>query len=418
MTVTIDDARRVGSPHPALRRLLALHVEEFARTHWGREALLTRASDLPGGTEGFRDLLSLDAVDSLLSERGLRTPFLRVAKDGQVIDPKRWTGSGGAGAEIGDQVRDEELLALFADGASLVLQGLHRNHPPLVGFASDLGCELGHPVQVNAYITPPQSRGFDAHYDVHDVFVLQVAGEKRWRISRPVLEAPLRTQPWTDRKPAVAARAAEEPYLDEVLRPGDALYLPRGWLHAAEALGEVSAHITIGIHNVTRYAMVEAVTALAIDDPALRRSLPLGVDVSEPDQLREDLAATLEALAAAVRAVPAEQVAERLRRRVWPQTRPAPLSPLAQAGLARTADADTRVRLRPGLRARVAPDAAGAVVLTVQGRVLTLPGQTRAAIAAVACGETVSAGALPGLDAADGVVLVRRLLREGVVVPG
>ena len=31
---------------------------------------------------------------------------------------------------------------------------------------------------------PPENRGFAAHYDVHDVFVLQVAGHKRWHDSR------------------------------------------------------------------------------------------------------------------------------------------------------------------------------------------------------------------------------------------
>ena len=49
---------------------------------------------------------------------------------------------------------------------------------------------------------------------------------------------------------------------------------------AAEALGDVSAHLTVGIHTVTRYALVEALTGLAVADPELRRSLPLGVDVA------------------------------------------------------------------------------------------------------------------------------------------
>ena len=56
------------------------------------------------------------------------------------------------------------------------------------------------PRQVNAYVTPAQNTGFSDHYDVHDVFVLQVAGEKRWRIREPVHPSPLRDQPWTDRR--------------------------------------------------------------------------------------------------------------------------------------------------------------------------------------------------------------------------
>ena len=129
---------------------------------------------------------------------------------------------------MADQVSDDKLVRLFAEGATIVLQGLHRLWPPLIAFSQDLAADLGHPVQVNAYVTPPQSRGFSDHYDVHDVFVLQIEGEKRWRIHAPVHPAPLRAQPWTDRRADVEAAAQTEPVIDAVLRPGDCLYLPAG----------------------------------------------------------------------------------------------------------------------------------------------------------------------------------------------
>ena len=68
--------------------------------------------------------------------------------------------------------------------------------------------------------------------------------------------------------------AETAPTIDAVLRPGDALYLPRGFLHSAEALGDVSAHLTVGIHVVTRQALVEALLAEAEDErgPPARRS--------------------------------------------------------------------------------------------------------------------------------------------------
>ncbi len=351
-----------------------------------------------------------------MSRRGLRTPFLRVARDGKVVDAARFTRSGGAGAEIADQVADDRLVQLVLDGSTLVLQGLHRTWPPLIDFGGRLAAELGHPVQVNAYVTPPQSRGFSAHFDVHDVFVLQVAGEKRWIIHEPVHPAPLRDQEWTRYRPAVERAAAGEPVLDAVLHPGDALYLPRGWLHSAEALGDVSVHLTVGIHSVTRYALVEALAALAAEEPELRASLPLGVDVADPDQLGPDLAATVEVLAGWLGKADPAAVADRVSRRVWTATRPEPVGPLAQAAAAREVRDDTRVRVRGGLRhrLRVAGDAA---VLELPDRSLSLPATTGPALRALLAGEQVVAGALPGLDAADGRTLVARLLREAVAVP-
>ena len=329
-----DDRRRAdGIPdRPALRRCIGVDVEVFAAEHWASRPLLTAAAELPAP---FDDLLSLAAVDELVSRRGLRTPFLRVARDGKVVDAARFTRSGGAGAEIADQVADDRLVQLVLDGSTLVLQGLHRTWPPLIDFGGRLAAELGHPVQVNAYVTPPQSRGFSAHFDVHDVFVLQVAGEKRWMIHEPVHPAPLRDQEWTRYRPAVERAAAGEPVLDAVLHPGDALYLPRGWLHSAEALGDVSVHLTVGIHSVTRYALVEALAALAAEEPELRASLPLGVDVADPDQLGPDLAATVEVLAGWLGKADPAAVADRVSRRVWTATRPEPVGPLAQAAAAR-----------------------------------------------------------------------------------
>ena len=112
----------------------------------------------------------------------------------------------------------------------------------------------------------------------------QIAGEKQWFIHEPVFESPLRSQPWNDRSTAVAEAATQAPVIDTVLRPGDALYLPRGYLHSAKALGGVSVHLTVGIHPVTRYALVEALLALAADDLSLRTSLPLESTYPTPRQ--------------------------------------------------------------------------------------------------------------------------------------
>lgn len=349
---------------PALRRLVAVDAEEFARDVWGRRPLLTRAEDLPAP---FTDLLSTDAIDELVSRRGLRTPFLRVAKNGSTLPERAFTAPGGTGAAIADQVSDDKLVRLFADGSTMVLQGLHRVWPPLVDLAQALSADLGHPVQVNSYTTPPQSRGFDDHYDVHDVFVLQVEGEKRWRIHSPVLPAPLRDQPWTDRRAAVAEAAATEPLLDVVLRPGDCLYLPRGYLHAATALGGVSTHLTIGVHPWTRYTLAEQLVQTALrslaEDADVRASLPLRTDVADPGAFAADLELVRERVARALSEASAEAVARPLENRSRASQRAAPVGPLAQLRLASALDPETPLALRPALAAALERRADGSAQL-------------------------------------------------------
>jgi lysine-specific demethylase/histidyl-hydroxylase NO66 len=350
----------------------------------------------------------------------LRTPFLRIAKDGAVVEPKRFTTSGGAGAEVADQVSSDSVLRLFADGSTVVLQGLHRLWPPLIEFADQLAADLGHPTQVNAYITPPSSRGFSAHYDVHDVFVLQIAGEKHWRIHEPVLADPLRIQPWNDRAGEVAAAAEGEPVIDEVLHPGDALYLPRGFLHAATALEGISAHLTVGVHPVTRWAAAEAALDLvrraAAGDPELRRSLPLGVDLADPAALADDAPAVVAALKGWLDRVDPEELADRLRERTWAQVRPEPVAPLAQSTAAAGLGAGTVLRMRPRLRCALREAAGGRVLLIAGRRRHEFPESVRPALAELLAMGELKVGDLPGLDHADQLALARRLVTESVAI--
>ncbi len=393
-----------GPGHPALSRLVVDPVG-FAADTWGRAPLLTRAADLPST---FGDLFSEDAVDALVSVHGLRTPFLRVAKNGDTLANRAFTSGGGVGAGIADQVDDTRLTALFADGATLVLQALHRTWPPVVRFAQQLVADLGHPVQVNAYVTPPQSRGFDDHYDVHDVFVLQVSGAKRWRIHAPVHEAPLRDQPWTDRRDAVRAEAEREPVIDAVLEQGDVLYLPRGTLHAATALGDVSTHLTFGVHTWHRHHLAEEVVAAALaalaDDPDVRTSLPLGVDVADPDDLHAHAELVRDRLLSAVRAVPVEALAVALGRRDEASGRAEPIGPLAQLRTAQALDVTTPLRLREQTAARL-----DGTTLRSRAGAVDVADVDRGAVQSLLDGVDVGAGTL-GLEAA------RRLVSAGVLV--
>ncbi len=398
MSAARTDSQDPGAPGSAgvlETRLVDVSREKFARDVWGRTALLTR------GASDFSDLFSADAVDELIARRGLRTPFLRVAKGGSTFPDSSFTSSAGVGATISDQLDDTALWRKFADGATLVLQALHRTWEPVADFCTRLSTELGHPVQANAYITPPQNRGFDDHYDVHDVFVLQIAVTKRWIIHEPVHVDPLRDQPWTDRRSAVAEAAKGSAYLDVVLEPGDALYLPRGWLHAAQAQGAVSIHLTLGVHSWTRYGLAEQLAQAALEslrgDPAMRRTLPLGVDgpSGEIDAIRERLAA------AVTEADPAP-LFHRTRRG---QGRPAPLGPLAQLTAVEALGTGVAVRLRGALEARLEGSRLTTRVGWLDFPETDLPAVTRLLDGAVHWADDL------------GAELVERLLRAGVLVP-
>ncbi len=397
-----------------LSRCVATDIGLFAAQYWGRRPLLSRSGALP---RDFSDLLSPAAVDELIAERGVRAPFIRLAKTGDVLGRDCYTGPAGFGAEMPDQVDSAKVLAEFAAGATIVLQGLHRLWPALIDFVRCMVDDVGHPVQANAYVTPPGARGFDPHYDVHDVFVLQAAGQKRWTVHEPVHEHPLPSQPWTEHRDAIASRIDDDPVIDTVLSAGDTLYLPRGWVHSARSLDTTSIHMTIGVSALTYLDVVGAVVDTLAMDGEFRKSLPMGIDATERDEMAATTSKVMAQVVDTVRdraAELSEGAAARLSDRHAERTRPVAVRPLATLEAAELAGAIS-VRWRHGLIGALR-HRDGRVVLRLPDRTITFPESCAPAIEALHRGLVADAETLPGLDRADSTVLIRRLLREAVVV--
>jgi len=399
-----------GRGRSALARLVPFAADEFARDHWAHTPVVTRAADLPGG---LTDLFPEGSVDELVSRRGLRAPFLRVAKSGRTLGDREFTQGGGVGASVADQVSDDKLLGLFADGATIVLQGLHRTWGPLIDFTQQLAEELGHPVQANAYVTPSQSTGFSDHYDVHDVFVLQVGGEKRWRVRPPVHDSPLRDEPWTDHRAEVEQAGRRAPDHEFTLRPGDVLYLPRGWLHSATALGGVSTHLTLGVHVWTRRHVADELVSIALAEASRDESVRASLDVAPTGFDHEAIAPDVELVRAAlVRAlgeIDTATVVDALEARARGAQRPAPIGPLAQVAAAEALRADTLLHLRPHVAARLVPTGLGPATLRSRLADFAVEPHDVGTFVALVAGGVLRADMV-------GLELARRLMLAGLLV--
>ncbi len=288
------------------------------------------------------------------------------------------------------------VLEEWSEGATIVLQALHINHAPVAAFARALELELRHPVQVNAYYTPREAQGLPVHHDTHDVFVLQVSGSKRWLVYEPALELPLRTQRY---RPELGSPGPA--VLDVTLRAGDTLYLPRGWLHEALTSADDSLHLTVGVNVVTWLDALRAALDEAGDDLAFRRSVDTG-----------DAETVLEALAERLDGVEVDRRrAERLARR----SRPLLADGFDQLRSLETLTAGTEIERRPvHTRLAVGEESLG---LLVDGTELQLPAHVRPELEAIlAATDPFTAAELPGaLDDEGRLVLIRRLVREGVV---
>jgi ribosomal protein L16 Arg81 hydroxylase len=387
-----------GAASGALRRCLSpVEAERFFGEYWERKPLL-----VPRDEEGrFLDLLSMAEVERRVAASGLRHPALRVVKEdakivlGDYAEDIPWTPTSFSGS-----AQVERVAGQFEKGATIVLQALQLQHPPLADFCRDLERELGHPVQVNAYYTPASAQGFKVHHDTHDVLCLQVEGEKRWLVYPPVLELPLKSQKYS-------AELGEpgEPVLDVTMRAGDTLYLPRGWLHQAMTSDAASLHLTVGINVATwRDAIRAAVDEAAKEDLVFRQGVR--EDGAAPDGLFEALAARLTP----------EAVARRQRRSFVESRRPIRGDAFDQLRALEDLDPETELERRETVIADLHVDNREAR-LSFEGRTLRLPSRVAAELDyLLRVDEPFTAADLPGrLDDEGRLVLVRRLVREGLL---
>ena len=380
-------------------------VRRFAEEHWGRQPLLHHAE-----AEPFAGLLDLGDVDRLVTETLLRMPAFRLVRDGTPLDPKSYTQTIRVGGRQVDRtVRPDRVLDEFAAGATIVLQALHRQSGPVATLCRELELELTHPVQANAYVTPPTAQGFAVHHDTHDVFVVQTHGRKSWRVYAPVVPLAGPAQPWSSSRGDPG-----EPILRAELAPGDCLYIPRGFPHDAEAQRDVSVHVTVGIMATTWLDVWKEAFGRAPAHLPFRESLPIGF-ADAPDAAAADAEVRRKELLTWLESVPAEELVDRLADRFWTERRPVLGGQLERLSVISSIEADTPLRLRRESVFRISTEDERLRV-RLGRREVRLPLFCEPALRRIELRTTFAPSDLPGLaDDESSLVLVRRLVREGAL---
>ena len=382
---------------PALRRLVG-NAADFLDATWGRAPLHVAASSQHTGPQ---ELLTIDDVDHLVAATGLRPPAFRLVRQGRTLPRTAVTRSVRIGSRPVDDLIDVAAVHReVAADATLVLQGLHRSHAPVASFCRDLERTLTHPVQANAYLTPPVARGLELHEDPHDVFAVQCHGTKRW-----VVHPPDRATPW-----------------DLELRPGDVLYLPAGIRHAAQTLGEPSLHLTLGVRTIPWRRLVQRVVdEVLVAEPQLGGRLPAAW-ADHPTDLEDRLTMILQRVAVTltegsdIAAVVADE-AERFFR-----ARPPDLTG-GLRDIIELADLEdhTPLRRRADVLARIVePEETDGerhhVEVALADRSLLLPAGLATALHRILDATRLRPIDLEDLmDGPSRLVLTRRLVREGVL---
>ena len=241
-------------------------LRRFRLEHWERAPL-----HLSGrGAALYDGLLGVDDIDRVVATQGIGFPALRIVRDHVTVPPDQWAVprlEWGAGAVEGF-AKPQVVFDLVRKGHSLVFDQMHRIWAPLAQLNRACEIALGMRATCNVYFTPGGARTFKPHYDVQDVFVLQLAGRKRWQVWEAEVVLPLKHQ-------SCPSRGCEPKglLLDVVLEPGDLLFFPRGYTHAAQALDQDSLHVSVSAQPLTWHDLLSEVVA-RFDDPLLHEAVP------------------------------------------------------------------------------------------------------------------------------------------------
>ncbi|MBL4537308.1 MAG: hypothetical protein JKP96_01445 [Oceanicaulis sp.] len=172
----------------------------------------------------------------------------------------------------GGVANPEVLIRALNEGSTLRLFNVHLKAPVVDAFKRELSRTFRCPVTVNGYLTPQGRKGFNPHYDQHEVFVLQMEGSKNWTVFEnggSSLELPLKQH--TFEKEVHSPGPIRDQF---TLEPGDLLYIPRGHFHCAESTEEASVHLTFAVHVYTWATIfLELLAQISDDNIEIRKAI-------------------------------------------------------------------------------------------------------------------------------------------------
>ena len=227
-------------------------LEKFLFENWTQRGIIIHGET----SNKFQPLFSWHHLNDLLNFHQLEPRFVLDGKILSICEPKHW-------------------IKQCQAGASLVLSHVDHQVPELADLVWAIQQELGHSAaHANIYCSWPSQQGFHKHFDSHEVFVMQIEGQKEWFVFEDTHKYPFREENSDAYTPPNG-----KPYIHHVLNPGDLLYIPRGHWHYAIAREQPSLHVTLGVRCFTgRDALTwlfKKLQAALHEDESLRQNLPL-----------------------------------------------------------------------------------------------------------------------------------------------
>ncbi|MBT4770614.1 MAG: hypothetical protein HOO00_08865 [Rhodospirillaceae bacterium] len=374
--------------------LSPLGSDEFFSAYLGKKPFLVERAN----KNFFSDALTLPDIDALFASNPNRLRMARM--DGETTPDNRPPPMLGGKSLIDD-------LEKFSQGYTLIFDKANDGLPKLKSLCNRLAGEIGFPFRTNVYLTPSKFQGFSPHFDDHDVFVLQCEGSKHWQV-----EKQRRLLPRSGDSLPRDERELIGEIDDFVLEQGSLLYIPRGYVHAAEASEGCSLHITLGLGVITWADVLASAVAQMIEtDDGLKESLPPNFLTTDTKPFHAFLSGFF---TKAAKKYPMEQFADRFLDEILGRFQVDMTGGISSVIRMNEAPRDNTYVLAEGVVCRLKKSDDEMTVI-LPGKEISLPIMTEQAVTRLFSGARLSCKDLPSLDEDEAEVLIKRFVREGII---
>ncbi|MGE6221073.1 cupin domain-containing protein [Nubsella zeaxanthinifaciens] len=227
--------------------LFPLNLNDFFENYYLKKSVLVKSTD----QMKFVELFSFKELNQVLNNNIDNFPTLKLVKEAKPL--------------FFDS--PDSVIEHVKNGASLIIDQLQEYSETVRELCSSVSKRLSEPTQVNLYLSQPDIKAFDLHYDTHDVLILQIAGKKHWRVYDATIDNPV----FFMKEHGIFPDGGQA-YIDMDIEAGDVLYIPRGHWHEALATDGLSVHLTLGILSRTGIDFLDFLKEELISDSKWREN--------------------------------------------------------------------------------------------------------------------------------------------------
>tara|TARA_Y100000588_G_C14196450_1_gene900453 strand:+ start:370 stop:1329 length:960 start_codon:yes stop_codon:yes gene_type:complete len=237
-----------------------------------------------GAIKDISGFFSYGQFEALLNQTGIWAPGrLQVVLDNKPIPqsdlfPPQQNTTGGGNA-LNTQVLENALKR----GSSIILNDISGLSPGVMQIREFLANWTMGKLDCNLYYSQKDHQAFPVHFDVHDVFAIQVEGKKHWQVFDEYAEYPINHPHFTNARYMNPQNVQGSPILDFVFEEGDLLYIPSGFPHHASCREGRSLHLSFGLVEMLGMDVISQAFEYGIKEKFFRT--PLNKILREKDPI-------------------------------------------------------------------------------------------------------------------------------------